>query len=192
MEQERVKGFADKVFGDMAGAMTAGLGFVGVKSGLFRAMAGKGFLTPVELAGTTKLQSRYVEEWLKAMVCAGYLEYEPDADTYRLPDEHAFLLASEGTDHFMGGLFCMAPVLLRVAPSVALAFKRGGGVPFEEYGADGVEALGLINQGQYEQRFAGHWLKSLPEVVGRLEAGFGRFEVLDIKSQVLAFYAVRR
>jgi hypothetical protein len=142
MEQERVKGFADKVFGDMAGAMTAGLGFVGVKSGLFRAMAGKGFLTPVELAGTTKLQSRYVEEWLKAMVCAGYLEYEPDADTYRLPDEHAFLLASEGTDHFMGGLFCMAPVLLRVAPSVALAFKRGGGVPFEEYGADGVEALG--------------------------------------------------
>lgn len=177
MEKERVKAFADKVFGDMAGAMTSGLGFVGVKTGLFRAMAGKGPLTLEEVLGITGLQSRYVEEWLKGMVCAGYLEYEPGADTFRLPDEHAFLLASEGTDHFMGGLFSMAPVLLRVAPRVAVEFEKGGGVPFEDYGADGVEALDLINRGQYERRFAGHWLKSLPAVVGSLEAG-GR--VLDV------------
>lgn len=171
MDKERVKAFADKVFGDMAGAMSSGLGFVGVKTGLFRAMAGKGPLGPAEITRLTGLQSRYVEEWLKAMVCAGYLEYEPAAGTYRLPEEHAYLLASEGSDHFMGGLFCMAPVLLRVAPRVALAFKNGGGVPFEDYGADGVEALDLINRGQYERRFAGHWLASLPEVVGRLDAG---------------------
>lgn len=171
MDKERVKAFADKVFGDMAGAMTAGLGFVGVKTGLFRAMAGKDPLTAEELVAVTRLQPRYVEEWLKAMVCAGYLEHDSGRNTYRLPEEHAFLLASEGTDHFMGGLFCMAPVLLRVAPRVAAAFVQGGGVPFEDYGADGVEALDLINRGQYEQRFAGHWLKSLPEVVARLEAG---------------------
>jgi 2-polyprenyl-3-methyl-5-hydroxy-6-metoxy-1,4-benzoquinol methylase len=177
MEKERVKAFAEKVFDDMAGAMTSGLGFVGVKTGLFRAMDGKGALTLEAIVGMTNLQPRYVEEWLKGMVCAGYLEYEPTADTYRLPDEHAFLLASEGTDHFMGGLFCMAPVLLRVAPRVAVAFEKGGGVPFEDYGADGVEALDLINRGQYEQRFTGHWLKSLPAVVERLEAG-GR--VLDV------------
>jgi 2-polyprenyl-3-methyl-5-hydroxy-6-metoxy-1,4-benzoquinol methylase len=171
MDKDRVKAFADKVFGDMAGAMTAGLGFVGVKTGLFRAMAGKGPLTPDALVGATRLQSRYVEEWLKGMVCAGYLEYEPGAGTYRLPDEHAFLLASDDTDHFMGGLFCMAPVLLRVAPRVALAFEQGGGVPFEDYGVDCIEALDLLNRGQYEQRFAGHWLKSLPSIVDRLEAG---------------------
>lgn len=177
MEKERVKAFTDKVFADMAGAMTCGLGFVGVRTGLFRAMAGRGPLTLQEVVGMTRLQPRYVEEWLKGMVCAGYLGYEPGADTYRLPDEHAFLLASEGTDHFVGGLFCMAPVLLRVAPRVAAAFENGGGVPFEDYGPDGVEALDLLNRGQYEQRFAGYWLKSLPAVVERLEAG-GR--VLDV------------
>jgi ubiquinone/menaquinone biosynthesis C-methylase UbiE len=177
MDKQRVKAFADKVFADMAGAMTAGLGFVGVKTGLFRTLAGKGSLTLEEVIAATELQPRYVEEWLKGMVCAGYLEYEPGAATYRLPDEHAFLLASEGSDHFMGGLFCMAPVLLRVAPRVAVAFEKGGGVPFEDFDADGVEALDLINRGQYEQRFAGHWLKSLPEIVERLEAG-GR--VLDV------------
>jgi len=171
MDKERVKTFVEKVFGDMAGAMTAGLGFVGVKTGLFRAMAGKGPLTPEQVVELTKLQPRYVEEWLKGMVCAGYLEYDAAANTYCLPEELAYLLASDGTDHYMGGLFCMAPVLLRVAPKVAEAFQKGGGVPFEEYGADGIEALDLVNRGQYEHRLASHWLKSLPDVVQRLESG---------------------
>ena len=42
MDKDKVKTFADKVFADMAGAMTAGMGYVGTKTGLFRSMAGKG------------------------------------------------------------------------------------------------------------------------------------------------------
>lgn len=172
MDKERVKAFAEEVFTDMAGAMTAGLGFVGVKTGLFRSMAGKDWMTSEDVVRESKLQARYVEEWLKGMVCAGYLEFDPTLQTYRLPEEHAYLLASEGTDHFMGGLLCFAPVLLRAAPKVAVAFERGGGVPFEDYGADGIQALDMINRGQYEQRLLPTgWLKSLPEVVERLEAG---------------------
>ncbi|MEO7761759.1 MAG: methyltransferase domain-containing protein, partial [Casimicrobiaceae bacterium] len=137
----------------------------------FRALAGKGALTLPEVIATSGLQSRYVEEWLKGMVCAGYLEYEPHAATFLFPDEHAFLLATEGTDHFMGGLFYLAPVMLRVAPRVAEAFEKGGGVPFEDYGADCVEAFDLVNRGQYEQRFAQYWLNALPETVKCLDAG---------------------
>jgi hypothetical protein len=40
--KERVKAFADKVIGDMAGAMAAGMGYMDTKTGLFHAMAGKG------------------------------------------------------------------------------------------------------------------------------------------------------
>lgn len=178
MDKDRAKAFAEKVFTDMAGAMTAGLGFIGVKTGLFQTMSGKGWMTSVEVVRQSDLQPRYVEEWLRGMVSAGYLEYEPAQRTYRLPDEHAYLLASEGTDHFMGGLLCFAPVLLRVAPKVAAAFEQGGGVPFEEYGSDGIQALDMINRGQYEQRLSPtNWLKSLPDVVARLDAG-GR--ALDI------------
>jgi 2-polyprenyl-3-methyl-5-hydroxy-6-metoxy-1,4-benzoquinol methylase len=178
MDKERVKTFAGEVFSHMAGAMTAGLGFIGVRTGLFKAMAGKDWMTLEEIVEQSNLQRRYVEEWLKGMVSAGYLEYAPADGTYRLPEEHAYLLASEGTDHFMGGLLCFAPVLLRVAPKVADAFEQGGGVPFEDFGSDGVQALDMINRGQYEQRLSPtSWLKSLPDVVERLEAG-GR--VLDV------------
>lgn len=171
MNKDRVKAFAEKVFGDMAGAMTAGLAYIGVETGLFRAMAGKGPMEARAVAGAAGLDERYVSEWLKGMVCAGYLEYDADGDTYAFPDEHAFLLASDDTDHFAGGLFAMAPPLLKVAPQVAESFRRGGGVPFEAYGEEGVTALDLINRGNYEHKLTDYWLATMPDVVERLREG---------------------
>jgi hypothetical protein len=171
MDKDKLKAFADKVFGDMAGAMTAGMGYIGVKTGLFRAMAGKGGMRVEDLARETKLVPRYVEEWLKGMTSAKYLDYDPATQTYRLPDEHAYLLASDDSDHFMGGLFPIVPVLLRLAPDVAVAFERGGGVPFEKFGSEGVFGLDVMNRGQYEHRLTGYWLKAMPDVQARLTAG---------------------
>src|SRR5260370_10113 len=79
--------------------------------------------------------------------------------------------ASDGTDHCGGGMWEMVPAVMRVAPRVAEAFEKGGGVPFADFGPDCVNALDLINRGQYDERFASYWLKSLPEVVARLQAG---------------------
>jgi len=177
LDKEKAKAFTERVFADVAGAMTAGMAFIGTKTGLFRAMAGRGPIRLAEVVSASGLHPRYVEEWLKGMTCAGYLEYDPSAQTYCLPEEHAYMLASDGTDHFVGGLFCMAPVLLRTAPQVAEAFASGGGVRFEDFGTDGIASLDLINRGQYEHRLTSYWLKTLPHVVRRLEEG-GR--VLDV------------
>ena len=177
MDKDKLKQAADQVFRDMAGAMTAGMAYVGTRTGLFRAMSGKGPMTAAEVVKASGMQPRYVEEWLKGMASAGYLEFDPEQNTFRLSEEHAYFLASEGTDHFVGGMFEMVPPLMRVAPQVAQAFAKGGGVQFSDFGPDCVGALDLINRGQYEQRLAGYWLKSLPEVVAKLEAG-GR--VLDV------------
>src|SRR5215470_6046426 len=168
MNKERIRAFTDKIFADMASAMSAGLAFIGIRTGLFSAMSGRGPMTADDVVRATGLQPRYVEEWLNGMVSAGYLEHEGTAETYTLPDEHAYLLASEGTDHYAGGLFLMVPVLMRVAPRVAEAFAKGGGVPFDAFGDEGIEALDLLNRGQYEQRLASYWLKAVPEVFRRL------------------------
>ena len=55
------------------------------------------------MVGASGLQPRYVEEWLKGMASAGYLDYDPQSAAYTLSDEHAWFLASDGTDHFAGG-----------------------------------------------------------------------------------------
>ena len=171
VDKEKAKQALDKVFRDMAGAMTAGMVYVGVKTGLFKVMSARGALSVEQVVQLSKLQPRYVEEWLKGMVAAGYLDYEPAAQTYALPEEHSYFLASDDTDHFVGGLFAMVPPLMSAAPEVARAFAEGGGVPFEQFGADCVSAIDLINRGQYEERFVDYWLQSLPEVVERLREG---------------------
>jgi SAM-dependent methyltransferase len=176
MDKDKAKIFADKIYGDMAGAMGIGMAYVGVKMGLYRAMHGKGPMQASEVVDATGLQARYVEEWLKGMTASGYLEHDSGADRYLLPEEHAFLLSSEGTDHFMGGLFYFATVLLGAAPKVADSFRAGGGVRFDEFGPECVIALDMINRGQYEKRLGSYWLTKLPDVVQRLELG-GR--VLD-------------
>src|SRR5687768_978705 len=95
VNREKAKGALDRLFRDMAGAMTAGMVYVGVQSGLFRAMAFKGPMLISEVISSSKLQPRYVEEWLKGMTAAGYLDYDPAAQTFALPDEHAYFLASD-------------------------------------------------------------------------------------------------
>lgn len=177
MDREKTKRVAEQVFRDMAGAMSAGMVYVGTRTGLFRAMQGKGAMRLDDVVRASGMQPRYVEEWLKGMASAGYLAYDPQAQSYMLSEEHAYFLASEGTDHFAGGMFEMVPVLMRVAPKVAQAFATGGGVAFEDFGPECITALDLINRGQYEHRFTDYWLKALPDVVAKLEAG-GR--MLDV------------
>jgi 2-polyprenyl-3-methyl-5-hydroxy-6-metoxy-1,4-benzoquinol methylase len=177
MNKDRIKTFADKVYADMAGAMAMAMAYIGVEKGIFRAMAGKGPMTIDTVVAATGLQNRYIEEWLCGMTAAGYLEHDPEAATFMLPDEHSYLVASEGTDHFMGGLFHVTPVLLSIVPKIADAFEKGGGIEFKDYGPRCVHALDLINSGQYEQRLAAYWLPQIPGVTKRLESG-GR--VLDV------------
>ncbi|MCC6708239.1 MAG: class I SAM-dependent methyltransferase [Gammaproteobacteria bacterium] len=189
MNKDKMRVMADRVFRDMAGGMAAGLAFVGTETGLFRAMQGRGAMTESEVVNASGLQARYVEEWLKGMVAASYLDYDAQAATYTLPDEHAFLLASDGTDHFMGGMFAMLPPLLAVAPRVATACRDGGGVPFADYAPECRHAIDHMNRGNYEHRLVDYWLKQLPEVSaalsngGRmLDVGCGRgFVVLAVK-----------
>ena len=171
MDKEKLKTFTNHIFRDMAGAMSAGLGYIGVRTGLFKAMQGQGAMSLERVVELSGLQPRYVQEWLNGMVSAGYLDYDPKKVTFELPDEHAFLVASEGTDHFAGGLYGMATSLLAVAPELAVAFREGGGVSFDAFGQEAVDAVDLANRGNYENKLVSYWLPTMPEVVTKLESG---------------------
>src|SRR3954471_998679 len=100
MDKEKQKQAIDRVLRDMAGAMSAGMAYVGTRTGLFRAMAGKGPMKLDDVVSASGLQRRYVEEWLKGMAAAGYLGFAAANETFELPDEMAYFVASEGSDHF--------------------------------------------------------------------------------------------
>ena len=111
------------------------------------------------------------------MAAASYLDYDAAAHTYRLPEEHAYLLASEDTDHFMGGLYLLCPNFAqrRAESCRCVSHRRRGAV--RGLWVSHAAALDMINGGQYEQRLGNYWLTKLPDVIQRLENG-GR--VLDV------------
>ena len=161
----------EKVVGDVGTAMAAALVHVGDRVGLFRAMSGAGALHASELADSTGIHPRYVEEWLSAMVCAGYVDHDAQADTFTLPDEHAMFLSDPSAESYLGGLFSGLPALMAMAPRLAAAFERGGGVSFADFGETMPVALEQMNRPVYEKRLVKTWLPTMPEVVRKLEAG---------------------
>lgn len=177
MDKAKTQQFMMKIIGDVGSSVAAGLVFIGDRVGLFRAMAADEPLQLDEVVAKTGLQARYVEEWLAGMVVAGYLTYDPEAHTYTLPEEHAYFLASEGTDHFLGGLYRGLPRMLGTAPQVATAFEQGGGVTFQDYGEEFPHIIEHMNRGQYEQRLVQSWLPTMPEVVTRLQHGGSALDI---------------
>lgn len=177
MDKQKMMAMAERVYRDVAGAMATGLGYLGAQSGLFAAMSGRGPMTLDDVIAASGLVPRYVEEWLHGMVAAGYLDYDPAGPHYTLSEEHAYLLSSVGTDHYMGGMFGMAPPLLAQATRVLQAMREGGGVPFSDFAPECRHAIDIMNRGNYDARLVDYWLAQLPALCARLREG-GR--VLDV------------
>jgi len=171
MNKERSQQFMQKVVGDAGTALAAALVFVGDRVGLFRAMAGGGALSAADLVERTGVHARYVEEWLSAMACAGYVDYDAGTDRFTLPEEHAMFFADASSEYYLGGLFAGLPDVMSAAPRLVAAFERGGGVSFADFGEGLPVALEQMNRAVYEKRLVQSWLPTMPDVVRRLQAG---------------------
>jgi len=219
MDRERSQRFMQKVVGDAGTAMAAALVFIGDRVGLFRAMAGAGALRAQDLVESTGIHPRYVEEWLGAMVCAGYVEYDADSERFTLPDEHAAFLTDPASEYYLGGLFSGLPGLMAMAPRLAAAFERGGGVSFADFGEGGsylmveprvedslehnrenpfarmlfsISCLHCVPQSlaQGGPGLGACWGPARARELAR-QAGFTHFEPLAIRSPVMSFYELR-
>lgn len=171
MDKAKAQVFMGRVIADLGAAMTVALVHVGDRVGLFKAMAGAGELRREQLEQRTGIHPRYLEEWLAAMLCAGYIEHQAETDTWRLPDEHALFFADASSEQYMGGLFYGAPGLAAMAPQLADAFQAGSGISFQDYGEAAPMAVELMNRSLYQARFIQRWMPNLPQVVARLQQG---------------------
>ncbi|MFN8537000.1 MAG: hypothetical protein U0232_05940 [Thermomicrobiales bacterium] len=72
---------------------------------------------------------RYAREWLSAMACHGYLAYDDGTKQFRLPPEHAFVLADPDSPFYLASTFPMLQPYYANLDLLTEAFKTGGGVP---------------------------------------------------------------
>ncbi len=171
MDEKKINELAFRVVGDMGGAFTMALGYIGDRLGLFKALAEAGSLTSAELADKTGLDERYVREWARAMVAAEYIDYLAETDRYVMTGEQAFVLATENSPAFVGGAFHFTTPSILNVPKLMEAFRNGGGVSYSEIGEEIPEAIERFFGPGYINFLARDWLGVVPGLTAKLEQG---------------------
>lgn len=90
--------------------------------------------TSHEIADEAALNERYVREWLGALVTGRLVDYEPADRTYQLPAEHAAWLTRLATPNNLAGVMQFMAIFGQVEDHVLDCFRKGGGVPYEQFG----------------------------------------------------------
>lgn len=156
--------------------------YLGLQLGLYQALADGGPAIAPELAARTGIDSRYAREWLEHQAVGGFVHVDdvaaaPDERRYELPAGHAEVLIHAESPWLTGPLSRFFVGSAQRMPDILAAYRTGAGVDWADYGPDIVEAQEALNRPQF-QHFVGDWIRALPDIVTRLDAGEGR--VADI------------
>ena len=105
------------------------------------------------------------------MVAAEYVTYDPGTRRYHLPPEHAEVLADEESPFFCAGFLQSTIPLVMAVHEVARAFKTGQLVTPEMFHTDLWEGIERSSAPGFKHQLVQRWLRAMPEVTRRLEAG---------------------
>ena len=121
-------------------------------------------VTVSEIATTSRLNARYLQEWLGIMVTGGIIEMSTVADgndRYFLPPEHASLLTRKAGNNNMGVYTQEIPLLTSCALEwVNKGFKTGNGIPFSKY-PDFQGFMGELSDAKHEKVLIDYFLPSV-------------------------------
>ena len=171
---ERRDAFLERMLDCVTGAFSVFTMHVGNKLGFYRVLAENGSQTPGELALRTSTQVRYVREWLEQQTVAGILEVENPNDPsaarrFYLPPGHDEVLSNPESLNYLAPLATVFVGATRPLDAVLDALRNGGGVPYEDYGADLREGLAAMNRPMYLQELGQKWIPAMPDVVALLQ-----------------------
>lgn len=164
----------ERLFAATIGALELASVHIGNRLGLYRALADGKTTTSADLAARTGTAERYVREWLEQQAVAGFLtvdtaDAEPASRRYAMPEAHRAVFVDEEDLNHLTPIATLTVGVLGPMEALMDAYRTGGGVPYEAYGADTREGIAAINRPMFANLLAG-WLGSIPQVDERLRA----------------------
>jgi SAM-dependent methyltransferase len=171
IDQAKLEAVMGRAVTDMGAVISAPLFILGEKLGLYKAMAGAGPLTSEEVAERSGTAERYVREWLRNQAAGGYVVYDPDSDTYTLPNEHALALADEESPFYVLGAFELIASLYADENKILEAFRSGGGLGWHEHDHRLFRGTERFFRPGYKAHLVSEWIPALDGVKEKLELG---------------------
>jgi SAM-dependent methyltransferase len=171
IDEAKLEAFMGQAVTDMGAIISAPLFLIGEKLGLYKAMAHAGPLTSEEVAERSGAAERYVREWLRNQAAGGYVTYDPETDTYTLPDEHALALADEDSPFYILGVYDLVASLFADEEKLREAFRGGEGLGWHQHDHRLFRGTERFFRPGYRGHLVAEWLPALDGVVEKLEAG---------------------
>jgi len=160
-----------KVIGDVAGAMSLFMAYLGDRTGVFAAMDGAGRLTCDQLAVKTGLNPKYLHEWLGAVAAAGYIAFHPNDETFELTPEQALVFTREGQPANMQGFVQVLFSQFETHEKAVETFKSGKGRAWSEHTPCCFCGTDRFFRPGYAANLVENWIPALAGVEAKLKAG---------------------
>lgn len=165
----------DALVGRLIGEISAGYGGVmvglGDRLGLYKAMAGAGPLSSLEVARRSGCAERYVREWLNSQVAGGYVDYHAASRTYELTPEQATVLADELSPLFLPHAWQIVASMWADEAKTLAAFRTGQGVSWGEHDERLFCGIAAFYRNAYSASLVKEWLPMLSGVTEKLARG---------------------
>lgn len=174
VDKGRRDALVERLFEATLGALELFSVHIGWRLGLYAELADWGPATPPDLARRAEIDERYAREWLEQQAVAGLLEVDPALPAaervYRLPAEHAEVLADPDSPAYVAPFGPMLAGIGAALTEVVEAYRTGEGVSFARYGADLRDGQGEINRPAFTHELP-RWLEGVPGVGEALRGG---------------------
>ena len=170
LDMDKLHAFVGKMLGDLGGAFSVPTVRIGIRLGLFDALA-QGPATSEQLAAKTGLAERYVREWAMAQACSGYLDLDATSDAFSLSPEAAMVFSVKDSPVYLAGAFDLVAAMIESEAKVEAAFRSGEGVGWGESGGCLFCAVGSFFRPGYVNNIVQSWIPALDGVEAKLTKG---------------------
>ncbi|WP_151525603.1 class I SAM-dependent methyltransferase [Serinicoccus kebangsaanensis] len=177
VDHDKLMQFVFRAVDEVGATLNAALVVMGDKLGYYRDLATHGATDSRGLAERTGTSEPYAREWLNAQAAGGYVDYEPQRGTYRLPPEQAVALTQEDSPAFLPGFFQIALGTVHGSPHILEAARSGAGFGWHEHDPDVHIGCERFFRPSYQAHLVDSWLPALEGVVDRLRQGISVADV---------------
>jgi SAM-dependent methyltransferase len=171
IDESRLEEFLGRMVGDMSAGIGALMTRIGERTGLYKALAGAGWVSSEQVAERAGCDPRYVREWLSSQAAGEYVEYDPQQDLFRLPDEHAMALADEDSPVFLLGAYDLFASIWADEDRFVEAFRSGKGIGWHEHDHRLFSGTERFFRPGYKMHLVAAWIPALEGVEAKLKQG---------------------
>lgn len=172
----RAEVIAERLMAAALGGMEMMAIHLGSRLGWYQALAGNGPLTSVELARLSGTVERYAREWLEHQAASGYLDLhhddgDPATRSYRIHPGATEVFTDADSVNHVAPISGFLAAIGQVMPRLVEVYRDGGGVSWEELGADARLAQGALNRPLFLHQLTQEVFPQIPDMHARLAAG---------------------